>query len=192
VLPAVAGLTQVRAAVVCLTNAERAAAGLPALDAEPRLEAAAQAYSQRMVLERFFAHVAPDGSALSGRLTDYAGWSTIGENLAWGEGALATPRATVAAWMDSPGHRANILSRTYTEVGVGVVAGTPEGSLRPSATYTANYGSREGGAVATTRSAPAHRPAARKPAVRCKRGTVHRVQRSKGRRVVRCVRAARR
>ena len=44
----------------------------------------------------------------------------VGENIAWGTAALATPRAIVAAWMASPGHRANILDPRYRETGIGV------------------------------------------------------------------------
>ena len=51
-------------------------------------------------------------------------WS-VGENLAWGTGVLATPRATVRAWMHSPDHRANLLDRRFADVGIGVAAGAP-------------------------------------------------------------------
>jgi uncharacterized protein YkwD len=156
---------EVRAAVVCLTNVERAAAGLPALAAEGRLEAGAQLYAQRMVAEGFFAHVAPDGSTLDGRLAAYTGWRTLGENLAWGEGALGTPRGTVAAWMASPGHRANILSAAYAEVGVGVTPGAPQASSGSAATWVANYGARfAGNGVADGQEQPAQPVAAPRPA----------------------------
>ena len=49
------------------------------------------------------------------------GW-TLGENLAWGTGSLSTPRGAVEAWMNSPGHRANLLKRRYRDVGIGIVA----------------------------------------------------------------------
>ncbi|MCW3010239.1 MAG: hypothetical protein JWO90_643, partial [Solirubrobacterales bacterium] len=140
--PTGANTVEVRAAVVCLTNEQRAAAGLPALVAEGRLEAAAQAYSRRMVAERFFAHVAPDGSTLTDRLAAYTDWSTIGENIAWGEGSLATARSTVRAWMESPGHRANVLNGDFSEIGIGVALGSPVGSTGPAATMTQNFGAR--------------------------------------------------
>ncbi len=92
--------------------------------------------------EQFFAHVSPGGSVLTDRLKAYTGWRLIGENLAWGEGSRGTPRAIVAAWMASPGHRKNILNGRFTETGVGVVSGTPLGSRQASATYTAEYGTR--------------------------------------------------
>jgi uncharacterized protein YkwD len=205
VQPTGANVAEVRGAVVCLTNTERAAAGLGALASESRLEGVAQGYAQRMVAERFFDHVGPDGSVLAARLVGYLGWLAVGENLAWGEGSLATPRSTVAAWMRSPGHRANILEGAYSEVGIGVAQGSPEGSAGPAATFVANYGVRgaeqpfEASSPAPApRVAPAPAAAPRRPAKvrpaprRCRRGTVRRVQRVKGRRVVNCVRTARR
>lgn len=134
-----------RAAIVCLTNVERADAGLAALEPEGRLEAAAQAYSGQLVSEHFFAHVTPEGLGLLDRLKAYLGWRRVGENLAWGEGERGTPRAIVAAWMASAGHRANVLSVAFTEVGIGMIPGTPTGSSRPSATYVAEYGVRDSG-----------------------------------------------
>ncbi len=67
-----------------------------------------------MVDHQYFAHEGRDGSQpaerirASGYLSGGGAWR-IGENLAWGTGDLATPRSIMAAWMDSPGHRANIL-----------------------------------------------------------------------------------
>ncbi len=198
----------VRAAVVCLTNVERANAGLAALVPEGRLEEAAQAYSGLLVRDQFFAHVTPEGSALTNRLRAYTGWRRVGENLAWGEGSRGTPRAIVAAWMASPGHRANILSDQFTEVGIGMVPGTPINSNLAAATYAAEYGARasdtppvpvEGAASApaTTRPKPRseskprskRKPArrARKVARRCRHGKVRRRTRAHGRTVVRCV-----
>lgn len=205
VQPTGANVVEVRAAVVCLTNAERAAAGLGVLASENRLESVAQGYAQRMVAERFFDHVGPDGSVLIARVASYIGWLVVGENLAWGEGPLATPRSTVAAWMRSPGHRANILKGAYGEVGIGVAQGAPGGSAGPAATYVANYGAR-GRALPVEASPPSpapevvpapaaasRRPVKARPAPRrCRRGTVRRVRRVEGRRVVRCVRVARR
>src|SRR5919107_1385530 len=63
----------------------------------------------------------------------------VGENLAWGQGNLATPRAIAVAWMNSPGHRHNILQPEFTEIGVGIVPGTP-GDATWGATYTTDFG----------------------------------------------------
>lgn len=211
--PGAASRGTVRAAVICLSNAERASRGLPALVPEGRLEAAAQAYGERLVRERFFAHVAPDGGVLLDRLGAYLEWSRVGENLAWGEGTRGTPRSIVAAWMASPGHRSNLLSGGFTEVGIGALPGTPIGSTGSSATYVAEYGSRvsedppwpvEGAAPSPTvvaepvgqavtpvsrRAKPVGRATKRaRKARRCRRGAVRRRVHSRGRIVVRCVR----
>lgn len=171
VLPGAQPVEAARAAVVCLTNAERASAGLGALTAQADLEQAGQAYAERMVAQRFFDHVAPDGQVLGTRLAGYDGWSTVGENLAWGTGGLATPRATVAGWMASPGHRANILNGVYREVGIGIAQGSPRGDAN-AGTYAAEYGARPAGAAPAAVPAPAApvtapaRPVAAAPARR--------------------------
>ena len=85
-----------RVATLCLMNAERAARGLGRLQAEPLLGRAAAGYARQMVRGRFFDHISPGGSTMLARikatsyLRDVASWS-VGENLAWGTGALATP-----------------------------------------------------------------------------------------------------
>ncbi len=189
----------VRSAVVCLTNVERANAGLAALVPEGRLEAAAQAYSGLLVREQFFAHVTPGGSALTDRLKAYTEWSRVGENLAWGEGSRGTPRAIVVAWMASPSHRTNVLGVHFEEIGVGMVPGTPIGSDRSGATYTAEYGSRasdapphpvegaEAAPTATTTKSNAKPARARKATRRCRGGKIRLRTRAHGRTVVRCV-----
>ena len=66
----------------------------------------------------------------------------VGENIAWGTGSLATPRAIVAAWMASPGHRANILDPHYRETGIGVSAHPPASLAhgQSGAIYTQDFG----------------------------------------------------
>jgi uncharacterized protein YkwD len=100
-----------------------------------------------MVLGSFFAHRAPGGPTLPGRLArvGYLGrhavdW-VVGENLAWARGAAATPRGIVAAWMASPGHRRNVLDADFREVGIGVAVGTP-GDPREGVTVTTDFGVR--------------------------------------------------
>src|SRR5919108_4906126 len=141
-------------ATLCLLNNERAAAGLHPLTEAPGLTQPSAAYSARMVTENFFAHVAPDGATLTDRLEangyiDPDGDWTVGENLAWGQGDLATPRNIAVAWMNSSGHRANILTGEFTEVGLGIVPGTP-GDPSWGATYTTDFGAVERTGVANT------------------------------------------
>jgi uncharacterized protein YkwD len=75
------------------------------------------------------------------RKTGYRG-TTVGENIAWGSGPYATPRSIVRMWMYSPGHRANILRASFTEIGIGVALGAPEAGVSGAATYTTDFGER--------------------------------------------------
>jgi uncharacterized protein YkwD len=152
IVPDAANVQVAAQATLCLLNDERAGAGLHPLVEAQGLTQPSTAYSARMVQQNFFAHVAPDGATLTDRLEadgyiDPDGDWTVGENLAWGQGNLATPRNIMVAWMNSPGHRANILTPEFTEVGLGVVPGTP-GDATWGATYTTDFG-------AVTRDTPA-------------------------------------
>ena len=144
--PAAGNLGRIRAAILCLHNETRAEHGLPALRENARLRKAALRHSRAMVANRFFEHTTPAGISMVDRImrSRYVrrnqGWS-LGENLAWGTGSLATPRGAVEAWMDSPGHRTNLLKRSYRELGVGVVLGVPV-SDAAGATYTVDFGVR--------------------------------------------------
>jgi uncharacterized protein YkwD len=144
--PAAGNLDEIRDAVLCLHNEIRARHDLPLLRENPRLRRAAAGHSEDMVSRRFFEHTAPGGVTMVDRIlrVRYAradqGWA-FGENLAWGTGRLGTPRGVMQAWMDSPGHRANVLRRAYRELGIGVVTGIPSGA-DGGATYTADFGVR--------------------------------------------------
>jgi len=143
--PAPQTLAAVTAATVCLVNGERADAGLPPLTDQPKLLASALAHSLDMVTKQFFAHASGDGRQVNDRVnvTGYLprdGAWTVGENLAWGTGTLATPSAIVASWMNSPAHRENILRPTFREAGLGVVLGNPSSRDGEGATYTMNFG----------------------------------------------------
>jgi uncharacterized protein YkwD len=143
-VPAADNAAVVSQATLCLLNQQRAIAGATALTENGRLTRASAAYSQRMVAEAFFDHDAPDGTTLVDRLTgagyDVDAAPVVGENIGWGESTLATPRAMVQAWMASPGHRENLLSRDYTQIGLGIALGTP-GEGADGATYTTDFGS---------------------------------------------------
>jgi uncharacterized protein YkwD len=133
-------------AVRCLVNAQRAARGLVPLRPSRELRVAAEAHGADMVIHRFFAHVSPFAGAVidRARRAGYvrSGHCALGEDIAWGEGELATPAAIVTAWMNSPGHRAVILDRDYRDVGVGIVSGVPVDSELPGATFVLDVGSR--------------------------------------------------
>ncbi len=148
--PADGTLARVRDATLCLLNRERARHGAPALRADPELERSATRFSRQMVARAFFAHVAPDGTTMVDRIRssgylDGARGYRVGENLAWGTGARATAARTVAAWMRSPAHRANLLDARYRAIGVGVARGAPVTRAPaggPAATYTTHFGAR--------------------------------------------------
>lgn len=120
------GLAGTAAAVIDLTNRERARAGIPPLAADPLLTSAAQAHSADMVARAFYAHTAPDGSQPWDRAA--AAGSTrraIGENIACGQ---RSPADVVEGWMNSPGHRANILKPGFTHIGIGFAGGGRAGT----------------------------------------------------------------
>ncbi|MFE2011435.1 CAP domain-containing protein [Streptomyces sp. NPDC059491] len=104
--------------VIALVNAERAKAGCGALTANATLTKAAQGHSDDMAARDFFDHTNPDGASPGDRVTA-AGypWSTYGENIAMGQ---SSPEQVMESWMNSPGHRANILNCDFKEIGVGI------------------------------------------------------------------------
>ena len=150
VVPAADNVAVVGQATLCLLNQQRAANGIGPLVENAALSTASAGYSQRMVAQGFFGHESPDGGTLVQRLTDagYLGdddaW-VVGENIGWGQASLATARSMVTAWMNSPGHRENLLSADYTQVGLGLALGTPTDQTW-GATYTTDFGAGAGAA----------------------------------------------
>jgi uncharacterized protein YkwD len=120
------GLRRTAGEVVALTNAERAAQGLAPLAVDAPLTTAAQAHSDDMVARAFYSHTSPDGSRPWDRAAT-AGSSrrTIGENIACGQ---RSPAEVVRGWMNSPGHRANILKPDFTHIGIGLAGGGTAGT----------------------------------------------------------------
>ncbi|MFC7896596.1 CAP domain-containing protein [Streptomyces sp. NPDC057381] len=106
------------AQVLSLVNEERAAAGCAPVTANARLTRAADDYSDVMASSGVMSHTGPDGSTMTTRV-EAAGyqWSTLGENIARGQADAAS---VMESWMNSPGHRANILNCSFEELGVGV------------------------------------------------------------------------
>jgi uncharacterized protein YkwD len=132
-------------ATVCLVNQQRSKRRLRRVRLNGRLSRAAARHAKDMVRRDYFSHTSPSGSTFLQRIkvTGYVqrarAWS-VGENLAWGSGDRSTPRSIVRAWMNSPGHRANILNGRFREVGIAIVRGAPNGG--PGATYVNTFGSR--------------------------------------------------
>jgi uncharacterized protein YkwD len=134
-------------ATVCLVNRERTRKGMRALRVNRRLSRAAIAHTRDMINRHYFEHVSLTGKDVVDRLrtTGYIGNVTswlVGENLAWGSGSRSSPRQIVVAWLNSPGHRRNMLNRRFREIGIGVVFSTPSGNAPTAATYTTTFGYR--------------------------------------------------
>ncbi len=112
---------QLAADVLVLVNQERANVGAPALTWNGPLAAVAQAHSADMAARNFFAHNNPDGQTPFDRMAA-AGitYTAAAENIAAG---YADANAVMNGWMNSPGHKTNILNATYTEIGIGVKQG---------------------------------------------------------------------
>ena len=101
--------------VVKLVNEERAKAGLGALTLDKQIAAAAQVRAKET--EQSFSHTRPNGTSFSTALKEQGvTYRGAGENIAWGQ---KTPEEVMRAWMNSEGHRANILNAKYTKIGVG-------------------------------------------------------------------------
>ena len=114
------------------------------------LERAAQRHSKSMDERNYFSHVGPGGSSPQSRIqsTGYmsgaSAWG-IAENIRWGRAGRGSPKAAVAAWMNSAAHRSALLSGRYEHVGVGVAIGSPTGGgENNTAIYTATFGYRSG------------------------------------------------
>jgi uncharacterized protein YkwD len=130
-------------------NQVRAQHGLPAFRSSHPLREAADFHSRTMAARGFFAHESADGSVFWKRLErfypsrGFRYWS-VGENLAYGSPNISAEGA-VRAWMDSPGHRANLLSQAWHEVGLSAVHEDSAPGVydeRPVTIVTADFGVR--------------------------------------------------
>jgi uncharacterized protein YkwD len=118
-------LATAETAMLCLTNYARAQSGLPALHLNAPLDNAGQAKLAADVSCGEFTHT-PCGRPFDSVFSTYVQGATsyqIGENIAWGTGNFGTPRGAMNGWLHSDGHRANILTAAYTEIGIGYSPG---------------------------------------------------------------------
>ncbi len=113
------GLSEFEQQVVNLTNDERAKAGLPALEVDTELSKVAQAKSEDMRDNNYFAHNSPTYGSPFDMMNQFGvDYQSAGENIAKGQ---QTPEEVVNAWMNSEGHRKNIMNGSFTHIGVGYV-----------------------------------------------------------------------
>ncbi len=103
--------------IVAICNEYRVAEGLEPLTEDPELDALAQIRAEEIVV--YFEHERPDGSDCFTVMKDYK-CTLCGENIAAGQG---NPKEVVDAWMDSEGHRANIMNKDFKRIGIGYSAG---------------------------------------------------------------------
>jgi uncharacterized YkwD family protein/spore coat assembly protein SafA len=120
-IPIIDDVKNIESQVISLTNQERAKHGLPALKADWELSRVARYKSVDMRDKRYFSHTSPTyGSPFTMMKNFGITYRTAAENIAQGQ---TTAQAVVQAWMNSPGHRANILNKSMTHIGVGYAKG---------------------------------------------------------------------
>ena len=114
------------AGVIDRTNYERAQNSLPGLTESAELDASAQVKANDILARQYFEHVSPDGKSVSDLVTaaNYQ-YIRVGENLALGD--FTDNVDLLTAWMNSPGHRANILDKRYEDIGIGIAYGNYQG-----------------------------------------------------------------
>jgi len=148
--PAELSYDQASEAIRCLINKRRAKAGLGGLAANSKLNDTVQKHADFMVDHGCFSHDCSGEAAMvtrikaTGYLDGAMAWS-IGENIAWGEQQLGSPASIVQAWMNSAGHRANILNKSFDDVGVGFSNGSLQNAGHDNAAvYTIDFGFSNG------------------------------------------------
>ena len=130
-----------------LHNQARESNNLATLCVSETLTQAARSHSQEMIDKGYFSHNSYNGESSSTRLGSfgYNSYEQVGENIAWGSGSLASPENIFQSWMESSGHRENILDPGYHEVGIGTATGECEG-YSDCTIYTADFGVRQSSA----------------------------------------------
>lgn len=132
-----------------LHNQERAERDMPRLCIQQRIQKAARGHSADMIQKEYFSHDSKDGTTYDERIRE-AGYTPEGsetyrtaENIAGGSGAQGSPRDIHRNWMQSDGHRENILDRGLRQVGIGVAYGEYE-DYDDYRMYTVDFGFRRG------------------------------------------------
>jgi uncharacterized protein YkwD len=125
-----AALEPLERRVFDLVNERRTAAGLQALSWSKEAAKAARVHSANMATLNFFSHTGSDGKNAAARAASFGltSWREIGENIATNRGFKSPLESAVQSWMNSPGHRENILKGGWRETGIGV-------AVKPDGTY---------------------------------------------------------
>lgn len=133
------GLKKLVNGVLRIVNRKREQAGLKPLSLNSKLTKAAQAHTKDMAVNDFFSHTGSNGSSLGDRLQRVGySYSYAAENIAAGS---STPKGVMKQWMNSPGHRANILSPNVTQIGIGYYYQPNDGGTTPYGYYwTQDFG----------------------------------------------------
>lgn len=152
-------------AMLCFTNYARTHSGLQPLRGNATLDSAGDAKLAADISCGEFSHT-PCGNPFATVFATYLAGATgyaVGENIAWGTGPYAAARATMNGWLQSPGHRANILDAKFTELGIGYLPNQTFQGYGGATLWSQEFGTRSPNPpVATTTSTTATTPA--KPA----------------------------
>ena len=144
-----------RLVMACLTNYARAHAGLAPLQLSATLSSAGNAKLAADVACGSFSHE-PCGRPFDTVFADYlrsASSYRIGENIAWGTGSYGTPRSIMDAWLHSAGHRENILTVAFTEIGIGFLANQQFQGWSGAQLWSQEFGTRTPAAAAQPKPA---------------------------------------
>jgi uncharacterized protein YkwD len=135
-------------ATLCQLNRTRHHYGLHRLRLNKKLSRAARRHARDMARRNYFSHDTLGGGSFLDRIrrTGYLkgahSW-IVGENLAWGSRGYSRPQVIMKMWMNSPGHRANILNGSFREIGIGVAYDAPvRHGGRPAGTYATDFGAK--------------------------------------------------
>ncbi len=126
-----------------LHNQTRANNGLGALCVNEKLTNAARSHSKEMIDRDYFSHNSYNGETFSARIKrfGYYPYRAIGENIAWGSGSRGTPDSIFNGWMNSSGHKGNILNSNFKQIGVGTAYGQYK-SYSGVTMYTVDFGTQ--------------------------------------------------
>jgi uncharacterized protein YkwD len=146
--PANATKREILHATLCALNRERVHYGLRKLNLNKKLSRASRRHAHDMARRNYFSHDTLGGGTFvdriraAGYLKGAHSW-VVGENLGWGSHGYSKPSAIMRMWMNSPGHRANILNGSFKEIGIGLAYDAPVANGgEPVCTYATDFGAR--------------------------------------------------